>query len=58
MTVIKFSRTKLEGHVAHMGEIRMAYKIRTKKPETKRRFGGILTRFSEMDYKGVGKISL
>jgi hypothetical protein len=52
--VIKFWRTKLEGHIARMGEIRMAYKILVGNPEIKRTFRGILTRPSEIDYKGVG----
>lgn len=46
--VIKFRRTKLEGHVVRMGEIRMAYKISVGKPETKRTFRGVLTRSSKM----------
>jgi hypothetical protein len=52
--VIKFRRKKSEGHVARMGEIRMTYKISVGKPQTKRTFQGILTRSSEIDYKGVG----
>jgi hypothetical protein len=55
--VIKSRRTRWEGHVARMGEVRNAYKILVGKPEGKRPRGRYRHRWEDnirMDIREIG----